>query len=158
MIKHLRDKYSLGCVIKNYPKPHYLNTYKKNIAELTIHGGVILNDLYLLLKDFNIDADFINLKSHQIPKNILLKDVKNYHPEKKESNEVFRSLQIISLMSGTHTYTDIDWIIRIYKRIINIATSQEEKSKILESIVKLNDINERFTERDVKLLIELIEK
>ena len=61
-------------------------------------------------------------------------------------------------MSETHTYTDIDWIIRIYKRIINIATSQEEKSKILESIVKLNDINERFTERDVKLLIELIEK
>ena len=34
MIKHLRDKYSLGCVIKNYPKPHYLNTHKKNIAEL----------------------------------------------------------------------------------------------------------------------------
>ena len=83
MIKHLRDKYSLGCVIKNYPKPHYLNTHKKNIAELTIHGGVILNDLYLLLKDFNIDADFVNLKSHQIPKNILLKDVKNYRPEKK---------------------------------------------------------------------------
>ena len=156
MIKYLSEKYSLRCVIKNYPKPNYLQTHKKNIAELVIHENMVLNDLYLLLKDYNIEADFISLRSHQLPKNILLKDVENYFPEVKETNEVFKSLKIISLMSDTHTYADIDWIIRIYNRIINIASTKEEKSKILESIIQLNESNERFTGRDAKQLLELI--
>ena len=59
-------------------------------------------------------------------------------------------------MTDTHIYTDIDWIIRIYKRIINIASTEEEKSKILESITKFNDSNERFTDRDSKQLINSI--
>ncbi len=61
-------------------------------------------------------------------------------------------------MTDTHIYTDIDWIIRIYKRIINIASTEEEKSKILESITKFNDSNERFTDRDSKQLINSIKR
>tara|TARA_B110000116_G_scaffold218803_1_gene196465 strand:+ start:894 stop:1403 length:510 start_codon:yes stop_codon:yes gene_type:complete len=158
MIKYLSEKYSLRCVIKNYPKPNYLQTHKKNIAELAIHEDVVLNDLYSLLKDYNIDVDFVNLNNHKIPKNILLKDVGNYLPEAKETNEVFKSLKIISSMRDSHIYTDIDWIIRIYKRIINIASTIEEKNKILDSMIKLKKSNERFTERDLKELEELIKK
>tara|TARA_B100000929_G_scaffold236100_1_gene192723 strand:+ start:28 stop:537 length:510 start_codon:yes stop_codon:yes gene_type:complete len=158
MVKYLREKYSLGCLIKNRPKPNYLNTHKKNTAELIIHGDVILNDFFLFLKDYNIDAYFINHKGHQLPKNILLKDIEKYYPEEKETNEVFKSLKVVESMIDTNIYTDIDWIIRIYKRIINIASTEEEKSKILESITKLNDSNERFTDRDSKQLINSIKR
>ena len=158
MVKYLREKYSLGCLIKNRPKPSNLNTHKKNKAELIIHGDVILNDFFRFLKDYNIDAYFINNKGHQLPKNILLKDIEKYYPEEKETNEVFKSLKVVESMIGTDIYTDIDWIIRIYKRIINVASTEEEKSKILESITKLNDSNERFTDRDSTQLINSIKR
>ena len=158
MIKHLSEKYSLRCVIKNYPKPRYLKAHKGNIAELVITSNIPINDLYLFLKYYNLDCDFVNLSNHQIPRNILLKDVGKYLPELKESNEVFKSLKIISSMQNSHNYSDIDWIIRIYKRLIAIASSLEERDKILDSMIELQETNERFTQRDLKKLEELIKK
>lgn len=157
-IIHLRENYSLRCIIKNQFKPTFLHTRKKNKAELTIHGDLILKDLLVFFKEYNTDADFMNLKGHQIPHNILLKDVEKYYPPKKETNEVIKSLKIISSMTDTNMYADMDWIIRIYKRIIDIASTEQEKSKILDSINKLNNSNERFTDRDSAQLIDSIKK
>jgi len=158
LTKHLRENYFLRCLIKNQFKPIFLHTQKKNKAELTIHGDVILKDISLFFKEYNIDADFMNLKGHLLPHNILLKDVEKYYPPKKETNEVIKSLKIISSMTDTNMYDDMDWIIRIYKRIINIASTEKEKSRILNSIIKLNNANERFTDRDSKQLIDSIKK
>ena len=158
MTKHLSEKYSLRCVIKNYPKPRYLTAHNGNTAKLVITGTISINDLYLFLKYYNLDCDFVNLSNHQIPRNILLKDVYKYLPELKESNEVFKSLKIISSMQNSHNYADIDWIIRIYKRLISIASSLDERDKILDSMIELQKANERFTKRDLKNLEELINK
>ena len=108
--------------------------------------------------NYNVECDFVNLSNHQIPRNILLRDVGKYLPELKESNEVFKSLKIISSMQNSHNYSDIDWIIRIYKRLIAIASSLEERDKILDSMIELQETNERFTQRDLKKLEELIKK
>ena len=155
-IKHLRENYCLRCLIKNQSKPTFLYTKKKYKSKLTIHSNLALNDISLFLKEYNIDADFINLKGEQVPKNILLKDIETYYADRKETNEVFKSLKIISSMMGTDTYTDRDWIIRIYKRIIDIASTEKEKSKILDSLIKFNETNERFTKIDSKRLINSI--
>ena len=61
-------------------------------------------------------------------------------------------------MQNSHNYSDIDWIIRIYKRLIAIASSLEERDKILDSMIELQETNERFTQRDLKKLEELIKK
>ena len=154
--KYLRENYSLRCLIKNQKTLIFLNTSKKNKLELNVHENIFLKDLFVFLKEYNLDVDFLNNKGHYLPKNILLKDVKNYIPPLKETNEVLKSLKIISSMTNTNMYADMDWIIRLYKRVIDICSTKEEKSKILKSIKNLNISNEKFTNKDSKQLINLL--
>lgn len=156
MIVYLSEEYSLRCIIKNYPKPQYLKSHKKNKSKLKINKNITLNDLHEFLKDFNLDIDFLSLNNFKVPRNLLLKDIQSYLPEAKDTSEVIKSLQIIESMRETHNYSDIDWIIRIYRYTVNIASSKEEKSKILDSIINLKKSNERFTERDFNEIKNLI--
>ena len=155
---HLRKKYSLKCIIKNHPKPRNFNSHKKNNAEFVIQNDTILTDLFLFFKSYNIDVDFTNLLNHQIPKKTAIKNVWNFIPERKEVNEVFKSLKMISALRTTHIYSDIDWINRIYKKTIKIASTKDEKIKIIESINEVKKTNARFTDSDVKALQDLIEQ
>ena len=135
LIIHLKDHYSLRCIIKNYNRNNsILLSERKHSGSLVINKHIKIKELVAFLKEFNRSISLLNSEGKQIPQNITLGEGRNYRAPEREKNEVVKCLNIISSLKNTNLYHDIDWIIRIFKKAIYHSNTDEEKEAIINSI------------------------
>ena len=131
-MKHLRDEYSLRCIIKNYNSNNsILLSERKHSRSLVVNKHVTIKELVDYLKEFNRSINLLNIDGKQVPQNFTLGEAKNYVAPEKEKNEVTKCLDVISSLKNTNLYNDIDWIIRIFKKAIYLYNTEEEKVAII---------------------------
>ncbi len=157
LIIHLKDHYSLRCIIKNYNRNNsVLLSERKHSGSLVLNKHVKIKELVSFLKEFNRSINLLNIEGKQVPQNITLGEGKNYTVPKKEKNEVTKCLNIISSLKNTNLYNDIDWIIRIFKKAIYHSNTDEEKEAIINSLYDVMSSNEKFTSSDCTKLLETL--
>ena len=157
LIKHLRDEYSLRCIIKNYnSNKSILISEREHSRSLVVNKHVIIKELVDFLIEFNRSINLLNIDGMQVPQNITLGEGKNYVVPEREKNEVTKCLNIISSLKNTNLYSDIDWIIRIFKKAIYLSNTCEEKVAIISSLDDVMSSNEKFTSGDYTMLLETL--
>ena len=156
-MKHLRDEYSLRCIIKNYNNNNsILISERKHAPSLVVSKHVTIKELVDYLKEFNRSINLLNIDGKQVPQNITLSEGKNYVALEREKNEVTKCLNVISSLKNTNLYNDIDWIIRIFKKAIYLSNTEEEKAAIISSLDDVMSSNEKFTSSDYTKLLETL--
>ena len=156
-MKHLRDEYSLRCIIKNYnSNKSILISERKHSRSLVVNKHVTIKELVDFLIEFNRSINLLNIDGKQIPQNFTLGEAKNYVAPEREKNEVTKCLNIISSLKNTNLYNDIDWIIRIFKKAIYLCNTEEEKAAIISSLDDVMSSNEKFTLGDYTKLLETL--
>ena len=156
-MKHLRDEYSLRCIIKNYNSNNsILLSERKHLRSLVVNKHVTIKELVDYLKEFNRSINLLNIDGKLVPQNITLGEGKNYVAPEREKNEVTKCLNVISSLKNTNLYNDIDWIIRIFKKAIYLYNTEEEKSAIISSLDDVMSSNEKFTLGDYTKLLETL--
>ena len=156
-MKHLRDEYSLRCIIKNYNSNNsILLSERKHSRSLVVNKHVTIKELVDYLKEFNRSINLLNIDGKQVPQNFTLGEAKNYVAPEREKNEVTKCLNIISSLKNTNLYNDIDWIIRIFKKAIYLYNTEEEKVAIISSLDDVMSSNEKFTLSDYTKLLETL--
>ena len=157
LIIHLKNHYSLRCIIKNYNKnKSVLHSQRKHSGALVLNKNVKIKELVAFLKEFNQSISLLNSDGKKIPQNITLGEGKNYKAPEREKNEVAKCLNIISSLKNTNLYNDIDWIIRIFKKAIYHSNTDEEKTAIISSLDDVMSSNEKFTSNDCAKLLETL--
>ena len=58
--------------------------------------------------------------------------------------------------SIAYLYNDIDWIIRLFKKVIYLSNTEEEKAVIISSLDDVLSSNEKFTSSDYTKLLETL--
>ena len=155
LIIHLKDHYSLRCIIKNYNRNNsILLSERKHSGSLVLNKHVKIKEIVRFLKEFNRSINLLNIDGKQVPQNITLGEAKNYTVPEREDNEVAKCLNIISSLKNTNLYHDIDWIIRTFKKAIYHSNTDEEKEAIINSIYDVMSSNEKFTSSDCAKLLE----
>ena len=156
-MKHLRDEYSLRCIIKNYnSNKSILISERKHSRSLVVNKHVTIKELVDFLIEFNRSINLLNIDGKQVPQNFTLGEAKNYVAPEREKNEVTKCLNIISSLKNTNLYNDIDWIIRIFKKAIYLCNTEGEKAAIISSLDDVMSSNEKFTLGDYTNLLETL--
>jgi len=156
-MKHLRDEYSLRCIIKNYnSNKSILISERKHSRSLVVNKHVTIKELVDYLKEFNRSINLLNIDGKLVPQNITLGEGKNYVAPEREKNEVTKCLNVISSLKNTNLYNDIDWIIRLFKKAIYLSNTEEEKAAIISSLDDVLSSNEKFTSSDYTKLLETL--
>ena len=156
-MKHLRDEYSLRCIIKNYNSNNsILLSERKHLRSLVVNKHVTIKELVDYLKEFNRSINLLNIDGKLVPQNITLGEGKNYVAPEREKNEVTKCLNVISSLKNTNLYNDIDWIIRLFKKVIYLSNTEEEKAVIISSLDDVLSSNEKFTSSDYTKLLETL--
>jgi len=157
LIKHLRDEYSLRCIIKNYNRnKSTLISEKKHSRSLVVNKNVTIKELVDFLIELNRSINLLNIDGKRVPQNFTLGEAKNYVAPERERNEVTKCLNVISSLKNTNLYNDIDWIIRIFKKAIYLSNTEEEKAAIISSLDDVMSSNEKFTSSDYTKLLETL--
>jgi hypothetical protein len=156
-MKHLRDEYSIRCIIKNYNSNNsILLSERKHLRSLVVNKHVTIKELVDYLKEFNRSINLLNIDGKLVPQNITLGEGKNYVAPEREKNEVTKCLNVISSLKNTNLYNDIDWIIRLFKKAIYLSNTEEEKAAIISSLDDVLSSNEKFTSSDYTKLLETL--
>ena len=153
-IKHLKDNFSLRCLIKNYDKKTVLNSASRYSPSLVINQNTLIRELISFFKKFNQSIDILNIDGKLIPQHFTLKDGANYTPPKAENDELTKCLNIILSLQKTNLYDDIDWIMRLFERAIFLYNKKEDKIAIINVLNEVKSSNEKFTSSDYSNIIE----
>lgn len=153
-IRHLNDKFSLRCLIKNYDKKSVLISASKHSPSLVISKNITIKELVDFLKKFNQSINVLNFDGKQIPQHFTLEDGVNYIPPVTEKDELTKCLNIISSLQKTNLYNDIDWIIRLFEKAIFLSNTKKDKIAIINTLDEVISSNEKFTSSDYSKIVE----
>ena len=151
--KHLKEHHSLGCsfVPVNAPnKPHSIKNFElKN--DLTVRE--VEQTLSTL---FNVKFKLLNSDGYSIPGEYTLLQAKDDSFELQEDHSFNTKIQALKTISGSSSYSDIDWVKRVFSQTLRDAQTSDHFLQIEAMLQTVLHENEKFTQSDYDELSESI--
>jgi hypothetical protein len=152
--KHLKEQCSLGCSFApiNAPsKPHKIVNFELK-DDLTVREVE-----HTLSTMFNVEFKLLNSDGYSIPGEYTLLQAKDDSFELEEDHNFNTKIQALKTISGSSSYSDIDWVKRVFSQTLRDAQTSDHFQQIeamLESVLR---DNEKFTQVDFDELYRSIQ-
>ena len=143
--KHLKEHCSLGCTFSqiNAPsKPHKIDSFELK-EELTVREVE-----QTLSTMFNVEFKLLNSDGYSIPGEYTLLQAKDDSFELEEDHNFNTKIQALKTISGSSSYSDIDWVKRVFMQTIRDAQTSDHFQIIEEMLVMVSQDNEKFMQAD----------
>ena len=137
--KHLKEHCSLGCsfVPINAPsKPHKIDNFELR-DDLTVRE--VEQTLSIM---FNVEFKLLNADGYSIPGKYTLMQAKDDSFELEEDHNFNTKIQALKTISGSSSYSDIDWVRRVFSQTLRDAQTSDHFQQIeamLETVLQDND-------------------
>lgn len=143
--QHLKEQCSLGCSFApiNAPsKPHKIVNFELK-DDLTVREVE-----QTLSKMFNVEFKLLNSDGYSIPGEFTLLEAKDDSFELQEDHNFNTKIQALKTISGSSSYSDIDWVKRVFVQAIRDAQTSEHFQTIEEILNMVFQDNEKFMQAD----------
>tara|TARA_B100000401_G_scaffold428175_1_gene360495 strand:- start:414 stop:935 length:522 start_codon:yes stop_codon:yes gene_type:complete len=151
--KHLKENYSLGCNFTNK------NTSQKpsNIDSLELNDDLTVRELENSLGAmFNVEVKLFNSEGYSIPPEYTLLQAKDDIFELEDDHNFNTKIQALNTISSSSSYSDIDWVKRVFMQILRDAQSSDHFQQIEEILDVVFQDNEKFMQADFDEIAEAI--
>ena len=143
--KHLKEHCSLGCSFApiNAPsKPH-------KIVSFELKDDLTVREVEQTLSTmFNVEFKLLNSDGYSIPGEFTLLQAKDDSFELEEDHNFNTKIQALKTISGSSSYSDIDWVKRVFVQAIRDAQTTEHFQIIEEILNMVFQDNEKFMQAD----------
>ena len=143
--QHLKEQCSLGCSFApiNAPsKPHKIVNFELK-DDLTVREVE-----QTLSKMFNVEFKLLNSDGYSIPGEFTLLQAKDDSFQLEEDHNFNTKIQALKTISGSSSYSDIDWVKRVFVQAIRDAQTSEHFQIIEEILNMVFQDNEKFMQAD----------
>ncbi len=151
--QYLKEHHSLGCsfVQVNAPnKPH-------NIENFELKNNLTVREVEQTLSAlFNVKFKLLNSDGYSIPGEYTLLQAKDDSYELDEDHNFNTKIQALKTISESSSYSDVDWIKRVFVQAIRDAQTSEHFQTIEEMLKMVSQDNEKFMQADFDEISALI--
>lgn len=151
--KHLKEQCSLGCSFApiNAPsKPHKIDNFELR-DDLTVRE--VEQTLSIM---FNVDFKLLNADGYSIPGKYTLLQAKDDSFELDEDHNFNTKIQALKTISGSSSYSDIDWVKRVFAQTIRDAQTTVHFQTIETMLDMVSEDNEKFMKADYEEILASI--
>jgi len=152
--KHLKETYSLGCNFINK------NTSQKpsSTNSLELNDSLTVRELeHSLGAMFNVQVKLFNSDGYSIPPEYTLLQAKDDVFELEEDHNFNTKIQALKTISGSSSYSDIDWVKRVFMQTLRDAQASDHFQQIEEMLDMVFQDNEKFMQADFDEVAETIQ-
>jgi len=152
--KHLKETYSLGCNFINK------NTSQKpsSTNSLELNDNLTVRELeHSLGAMFNVQVKLFNSDGYSIPPEYTLLQAKDDVFELEEDHNFNTKIQALKTISGSSSYSDIDWVKRVFMQTLRDAQASDHFQQIEEMLDMVFQDNEKFMQADFDEVAETIQ-
>ena len=144
--KHLKESYSLGCNFTNRNSP-----YKPSrIDSLELKDNLTVRELeHSLSAMFNVEVKLSNSDGYSIPPEYTLLQAKDDVFELHEDHNFNTKIQALKTISSSSSYSDIDWVKRVFMQTLRDAQVADHFQQIEEMLDMVFQDNEKFMQADL---------
>jgi len=144
--KHLKESYSLGC---NFTYRH--SSYKPSrIDSLELKDNLTVRELeHSLNAMFNVEVKLSNSDGYSIPPEYTLLQAKDDVFELHEDHNFNTKIQALKTISSSSSYSDIDWVKRVFMQTLRDAQVADHFQQIEEMLDMVFQDNEKFMQADL---------
>ena len=144
--KHLKESYSLGCNFTNRNSP-----YKPSrIDSLELKDNLTIRELeHSLNAMFNVEVKLSNSDGYSIPPEYTLLQAKDDVFELDENHNFNTKIQALKTISSSSSYSDIDWVKRVFMQTLRDAQVADHFQQIEEMLDMVFQDNEKFMQADL---------
>ena len=143
--KHLKEHCSLGCsfVPINAPsKPHKIDNFE-------LRNDLTVREVEQTLSTmFNVEFKLLNANGYSIPGKYTLMQAKDDSFELEEDHNFNTKIQALKTISGSSSYSDIDWVRRVFSQTLRDAQTSDHFQQIEAMLETVLRDNEKFTQVD----------
>ena len=97
---------------------------------------------------FNVEFKLLNSDGYSIPGEFTLLEAKDDSFELQEDHNFNTKIQALKTISGSSSYSDIDWVKRVFVQAIRDAQTSEHFQTIEEILNMVFQDNEKFMQAD----------
>ena len=152
--KHLKEHCSLGCSFApiNAPsKPH-------KIVSFELKDDLTVREVEQTLSTmFNVEFKLLNSDGYSIPGEFTLLQAKDDSFELEEDHNFNTKIQALKTISGSSSYSDIDWVKRVFSKTLRDAQTSDHFQQIEAMLETVLRDNEKFTQVDFDELYRSIQ-
>ena len=151
--KHLKEQCSLGCSFApiNAPsKPHKIVNFELK-DDLTVREVE-----HTLSTMFNVEFKLLNSDGYSIPGEYTLLQAKDDSFELDEDHNFNTKIQALKTISGSSSYSDIDWVKRVFAQTIRDAQTKVHFQTIEAMLDMVSEDNEKFMKTDYEEILASI--
>ena len=151
--KHLKEQCSLGCSFApiNAPsKPHKIVNFELK-DDLTVREVE-----HTLSTMFNVEFKLLNSDGYSIPGEYTLLQAKDDSYKLEEDHNFNTKIQALKTISGSSSYSDIDWVKRVFAQTIRDAQTTVHFQTIETMLDMVSEDNEKFMKADYEEILASI--
>ena len=142
--KHLKDNYSLGCILGNRR-----STQKHNISSFELSDDVSVRETEKCLSDiFCLEIKLCNSDGYSLPAEYTLLQAKDDVFELEEDHNFNTKIEALKTISSSSSYSDIDWVKRVFTQTLRDAQTSDHFKQIEEMLDMVSNDNEKFGQSD----------
>jgi len=141
--KYLKVTYDINSKITGgvgKQKPTHLN--------FTIVGNMMVIDLIKSFKRSGLNIKLFNSDGISIPNYYRLVDAKDFKNERDKDYDFDQLFSSLKSISSSSDYSDVEWIKRIFSRLIKKARNNDEADLINNLLALVFKVNDKFLESD----------
>ena len=142
--KHLKDNYSLGCILGNRR-----STQKPNISSFELNDDVSVRETEQCLSAlFDQEVKLCNSDGYSVPAQYTLAQAKDDVFQLEEDHNFNTKIEALKTISSSSSYSDIDWVKRVFTQTLRDAQTSDHFKQIEEMLNVVSDDNEKFGQSD----------
>ena len=141
-------KAEFGGLLTYEGSPNKILSSKNKISTLELTKKTTIREFEKFLQQFNISIKIYNSSGIKVDSDFEMSEIQNFTKEEIELDFVKKNLKLISSLKDSTFFQDIDWLNRIYHRIICAIETTEDKKLVIESLQDTLVTNSKFTQDD----------
>ena len=142
--KHLKENYSLGCILSNKRSKQ-----KHNISSFELNNDVTVRETEQCLSAlFNQEVKLCNSDGYSVPAEYTLLQAKDDVFKLEEDHNFNTKIEALKTISSSSSYSDIDWVKRVFTQTLRDAQTSDHFKQIEEMLNMVFNDNEKFKQSD----------
>ena len=142
--KHLKDNYSLGCILSKKR-----SSQKHNISEFELKDDVSVRATEQSLSAlFDQEVKLCNSDGYSVPAQYTLAQAKDDVFQLEDDHNFNTKIEALKTISNSSSYSDIDWVKRVFIQALRDAQTSDHFKQIEEMLDMVSKDNEKFGQSD----------
>ena len=149
--RYLKEEYSIGCKFVSQNKD-----IKIDLPSIELTENLLIKDLINFYNMHGWQIKLFNSDGNSIPNELTIKEAQYFSNERSEDFDFKQLISSLSSISKTSNYGDIEWIKRLFSRVIKKAQNADDYELIEKLLLNIHLSNDKFLDSDLAEVKKMI--